>query len=109
MISAFCLRTTPVSLKPRWNSLRTFAESRAPLLLRNPITGKAGCCARAASGQVTAAPPTRLMNSRRLMGFVLKAEDRNLTTLLRENCASHRSENTLPASELDQTRSFGDV
>ena len=31
---------------------------------RNPITGIAGCCARAASGHA-AAPPRRLMNSRR--------------------------------------------
>jgi len=31
---------------------------------RNPITGKIGCCARAASGHV-AAPPSSVMNSRR--------------------------------------------
>ena len=35
--------------------------------LRNPITGIAGCCARAASGHAAAAPPSRLTNSRRLM------------------------------------------
>jgi hypothetical protein len=35
-------------------------------LLRNPITGTAGCCARAASGHA-AAPPSSVMNSRRLM------------------------------------------
>ena len=34
-------------------------------LLRNPITGIAGCCARAASGHATAAPPSSVMNSRR--------------------------------------------
>ena len=33
--------------------------------LRNPITGIAGCCARAASGHA-AAPPSSVMNSRRL-------------------------------------------
>jgi len=33
---------------------------------RNPITGIAGCCARAASGHA-AAPPSRVMNARRLM------------------------------------------
>jgi hypothetical protein len=33
--------------------------------LRNPITGIAGCCARAASGHATAAPANSLMNSRR--------------------------------------------
>jgi hypothetical protein len=33
--------------------------------LRNPITGIAGCCARAANGHATAVPPRSLMNSRR--------------------------------------------
>ena len=33
--------------------------------LRNPITGIAGCCARAASGHAAAAPPSSVMNSRR--------------------------------------------
>src|SRR6516225_966555 len=33
----------------------------------NPITGIAGCCARAASGHAAAAPPSSVMNSRRLM------------------------------------------
>ena len=32
-----------------------------------PITGIAGCCARAVSGQAAAAPPSKLMNSRRFM------------------------------------------
>jgi hypothetical protein len=41
-------------------------------LWRNPITGIAGCCARAASGHATAAPlPKSAMNSRRLMGLPL--------------------------------------
>ena len=35
---------------------------------RNPITGIAGCCARAASGHATAAPPSSVMNSRRCSG-----------------------------------------
>ena len=35
--------------------------------LRNPITGIAGCCARAASGHAAAAPPSSVTNSRRLM------------------------------------------
>ena len=34
---------------------------------RNPITGIAGCCARAASGHAAAAPPSSVMNSRRLI------------------------------------------
>ncbi len=37
------------------------------VVLRNPITGIAGCCARAASGHATAAPPRSVMNSRRFI------------------------------------------
>ena len=36
-------------------------------LFRNPITGSASCCARAASGHATAAPPSSVMNSRRFI------------------------------------------
>jgi hypothetical protein len=36
-------------------------------LLRNPITGIAGCCARAVSGNDAAAPPNTNINSRRLI------------------------------------------
>jgi hypothetical protein len=35
--------------------------------LRNPITGIAGCCARAASGHTAAAPPMSEMNVRRFI------------------------------------------
>ena len=38
-------------------------------LERNPITGIAGCCALAASGHAAAAPPRRVMNSRRHGSF----------------------------------------
>ena len=34
--------------------------------LRNPITGTAGCCALAASGDAADAPPSSVMNSRQL-------------------------------------------
>jgi hypothetical protein len=46
----------------------TNLESGDPLLgtaTREPITGIAGCCARAASGQDRAAPPKSVMKSRR--------------------------------------------
>jgi uncharacterized protein YchJ len=36
-------------------------------LFKYPITGIAGCCARAASGHATAAPPSSVMNSRRVL------------------------------------------
>ena len=42
--------------------------AQAIWLLRNPITGIAGCCARAASGHAAAAPPSSVMNSRRCSG-----------------------------------------
>ena len=35
--------------------------------ITKPITGIAGCCARAASGHAAAAPPSRVMNSRRFI------------------------------------------
>jgi hypothetical protein len=50
--------------------------SRA-FLDRNPITGIAGCYARAASGHVVA-PPSSVMNSRHLMGAYPKAKDRRI-------------------------------
>ena len=36
-------------------------------LKKNPITGIAGCCARAVSGHAAAAPPNTPRNSRRLI------------------------------------------
>ena len=41
------------------------ANACADCPFRNPITGIAGCCARAASGQAAAALPSSVMNSRR--------------------------------------------
>jgi hypothetical protein len=49
------------------NAASDVADSPGDLLLRNPITGIAGCCARAGSGQAAAAPPSSVMNWRRLM------------------------------------------
>jgi hypothetical protein len=40
-------------------------DSPSDRLLRNPTTGIAACCAHAANGHATAAPPTSVMNSRR--------------------------------------------
>src|SRR5262249_20461952 len=51
--------------RPRRNAATSSAEALAEVLLRNPITGIAGCCAHAASGQAAAAPPSSVMNSRR--------------------------------------------
>ena len=46
------------------NAATSCAYAAGDALLRNPITGIAGCCARAASGHA-AAPPSSVMNSRR--------------------------------------------
>jgi hypothetical protein len=45
------------------------AYASADALFRNPITGMAGSCARAARGHA-AAPPSIVMNSRRLMSGI---------------------------------------
>ena len=55
------LRSAPAGTRRRGPRVR------AVLALRKPITGIAGCCARAASGQAAAAPPSSVMNSRRLI------------------------------------------
>jgi hypothetical protein len=58
----------PARSKPSRNAFTCSVTTAADSTWRNPITGFAGCCAPAASGQVAAAaPPTTLRNSRRLM------------------------------------------
>jgi hypothetical protein len=46
------------------NAASDVADSPGDLLLRNPITGIAACCARAASGHAAAALPSSVMNAR---------------------------------------------
>src|SRR5262249_29566935 len=50
-------------------------------LLRNPITGIAGCCARATSGHVAAAPPRSVMKSRR---FIIRSPRRPARAAVRD-------------------------
>src|SRR5215468_4753350 len=69
---AFSPSAWPDSFRPTRNAASDVADSPGDLLLRNPITGIAGCCARAASGHA-AAPPNSVMKSRRLMGAYPKA------------------------------------
>ena len=54
------------------------------------MTGIAGCCARAVSGHAAAAPPSSVMNSRRLMG-PLNSSGYTLPLLETENCLVHHS------------------
>jgi hypothetical protein len=54
----------PVSPRPLRKAAAICAYSQDDPPLRNPIIGIAACCARAASGQAVAAPPSSVMNSR---------------------------------------------
>ena len=45
--------------------------------MADPITGITGCCSRATTGHAAAAPPTSVMNSRRLFDHLVgKREER---------------------------------
>jgi len=44
--------------QPLRNAAKGAAKAAADARWRNPITGTVGCCARAASGHATAAPPS---------------------------------------------------
>ncbi len=46
-------------------------------MLIKPITGTAGCCARAACGHAAAAPPSSVMNSRRLIDRLVGAGEQH--------------------------------
>jgi hypothetical protein len=54
------------------NALSCSVKVAAAPAFNTPISTGAGCCARAASGQAAAAPPSNVMNSRRLMGSLLR-------------------------------------
>src|SRR5262249_61867092 len=64
--AAFAPQDQAALLKPRRNAATDGAHSLAVALPRSPITGIVGCCARAPSGHVAAAPPSSVMNARRL-------------------------------------------
>src|SRR5262245_60173999 len=66
-MTTFCPSTYPVSFRPSRNAVTRSEKSCCVVVPRNPTTGTVGRCACAANGQVTAALPTRLMNSRRLI------------------------------------------
>src|SRR5262245_27229417 len=60
-----------LSLKPRRRPVsREVSDSGTPRL-KYPITGIAGCCARAASGHAAAAPPSVAKNFRRAMWLAM--------------------------------------
>ena len=57
--------------RPQLNPATSEADS-AGRLLRKPVIGIAGCCARAASGHAAAAPPSAASKSRRPMVTVIR-------------------------------------
>src|SRR5262245_5663963 len=63
--------TVPVSLRPLRNAATLRALASADPSRINPITRIAGCCARAASGHATAAPPSVAKNFRRAMWLAM--------------------------------------
>src|ERR1700731_702993 len=80
--------TKPVSFSPWTKAASPPGNVSEEVLPRKPITLR-GSCARAGDNHA-AAPPRRVMNSRRLMGFP-DAEDYTSTTSLKKaGCASHK-------------------
>src|SRR5215467_4201812 len=72
--------------------LSSHARRRA---FRNPITGIAGCCARAASGHAADAPPSSVMNSPRVIRLIFKPVK---SALLALNCLGRSRPDTLDSS-----------
>src|SRR6516225_8106061 len=66
-MATFWPSTNPASFRPCANAVARSSELAAVVLRRNPITGTADFCARAASGHATTALLKSLVNSRRLM------------------------------------------
>jgi hypothetical protein len=66
----FCPSTNPASFSPRCNAVSKCGSASGALVLSTPISGIAGCCARARltlAASNRPAPPTSAMNSRRFM------------------------------------------
>src|SRR5207302_11414049 len=80
----------------------TWVKSLGARLLRNPITGIAGCCARAARGHIAAAPLSRVMHDVSLLASPVLPTERYHTSV-RQETAALRDFNALyvrPASGL---------
>src|SRR5467141_2712557 len=70
---------------------------------RKPITGIAACCARAASGHATAAPPRRVMNSRRFVcreSSILRGDGGSVMTVSPSRPEARRRFGSLTVNEL---------
>src|SRR5262249_33149002 len=82
----------PASFRAWRNATTKCVASASEVLRRKPITGIAGCCARAARGHAAAAPPRSVMNARRLMEVLASglAAARYHTVASERRCASQQ-------------------
>jgi hypothetical protein len=79
----------PACFRPSRNAGICWRSDAAALTDMNPTKGIVGCCARAASGHAAAAPPSKVMNSRRLMGYLRRGS--HPTTSSNERHVVHHS------------------
>jgi hypothetical protein len=77
--------------------------------LSQPITGIAGCCARAASGHAAAAPPSSVIKSRRFTADASGVSDRNDSTLRYGSRLLRCGISVRPMSQMVQERRIGAV
>src|SRR6516225_6960948 len=94
-MATFWPSTNPASFRPCSNAVARSSEPAAVVLRRNPITGTADRCARAASGHATTALLKSLVNSRRLMASPAprtKSGIKRLSRFWAENCAVRRTQ-----------------
>jgi len=99
-------RRLMASPAPRTSSGNRLTTASGDLLSRNPIAGRVACCACAASGHPAAAPPTIVMNSRRLTGRPLK---QRVLPYHAVRCTVDHGKFWLPMSALGQKRTSRDI
>src|SRR5215510_3165564 len=87
-MATFLPSTNPTSFRPCRKGSTVYAKPVAGVLLRNPITGIAGCCARVASGHAAAPPPSNVMNSRRFIFRLIQSPRRRGRATSDERCES---------------------
>src|SRR6516225_9636471 len=88
-IATFLPSMYPASFRPSRNAASMGTSLSGDRALKYPISGIPGCCARPANGHKTAAPPTRPINSRRLMGALTDRGPHRTTT--NESSVVHHS------------------
>ena len=104
--STFCPVIHPSACRPDSSATRSARDcgSLSGTIIKSPIRRlRPGCCARAASGHPAAAPPTSVMNSRRLTGRPLKQRALPYHAV---GCIVHRGNFWLPMSALGQKRTL---